>query len=405
VGEPAVPYDGRCLFVTRQVPLPASSGTRLRALQLLRTLSRHWQLHIVAGEGGLDEAARLAAALGATVDVAQPEGRSRNLRDVAAAMAQGIPLAMARHHHPELIRAVRRRLADTPVDLAIVHSLHLAGVRKAVGGVPVLLDFDNLEGQIWQRYAGLKPFPARQLMRFEGLRLLRYQARVARSVAASACVSEREAGWLRQNAPGATVIVVPNTIDVPATMPDRNPAGPLLFVGGLNWFANADGLRWFMADIWPLLKAAEPDLCFNIVGQPARSGTAGIDFKRPGVTFLGAVDRLEQAYAHSAIVVVPLRVGAGTRLKILEAFARGLPVVSTAMGADGLDVVAGRHFLEASTPEAMAAAVARLRRDATLAERLRREAYALVSEKYAGDGVVQALRALHWISRPPARSA
>jgi glycosyltransferase involved in cell wall biosynthesis len=387
------------------VPLPANSGTRLRALQLLRTLSRHWQLHIVAGEGGLDQAGRLAHALAATVDVAEPDGRTRSLRSVGAALARGIPLAMARHHHPELMRTVRRRLAQSPVDLAIIHSLHLAGLRRAIAGVPVLVDFDNLEGQIWQRYAEFKRFPVRQLMRFEGLRLLRYQARVASSVAASACVSEPEADWLRKNAPGATVIVVPNTIEVPATMPDRNPAGPLLFVGGLNWFANADGLRWFMAETWPLLRAAEPDLCFNIVGPPAREGTAGIDFNRPGVTYLGVVDRLEQAYADSAVAVVPLRVGAGTRLKILEAFARGLPVVSTAMGADGLDVVAGRHFLEASTPEAMVAAISRLRRDATLAERLRREAYALVSEKYAGDGVARALRALPGISRPTARSA
>jgi glycosyltransferase involved in cell wall biosynthesis len=155
---------------------------------------------------------------------------------------------------------------------------------------------------------------------------------------------------------------------------------------------NVDGVVYFLREIWPRIVAARPDARFVVVGAdpaPTIRAHAG-----PGVTIVGPVDDLRPYLAAAAVVVVPLRLGSGTRLKILEAWAMGRPVVSTALGAEGLEAVSGRHLLIADDAAGFASAVVRVLSEPELGDALGRAGRALVTERYSWHRAAGALEGL-----------
>jgi glycosyltransferase involved in cell wall biosynthesis len=381
-----------CLFVTRELPLPPQTGSRQRALQLVHALRQRFALQVVADWGSAQDAATLSAEIGGSVALAASQATRPGLRDWGVALTRRTPLPMARHYRARLEDSVHRRVAEGGVDLVVVHNLHLATLAFGLRGVPWMVDFDNLEGVIWERYAALRPAPLRPIFRWAGAQIARYQSRVARAAVLTTCVSTLDAERLRRSAPGARVAVVPNAVAVPLSLPAYDANGGFLFVGALDWMANVDGLHWFLQTAWPQLQARFPDRAFEIVGRPPRRPLVFLN--QPQVQVRGLLPDVEPSYARAAVAVVPLRIGGGTRIKILEAFAHGVPVVTTAVGAEGLDVVSGEHLLVADSAEGMAAAIQRLVTVPAEAERLRRGAFALVQNHHSADAVVRAVAAL-----------
>ena len=198
---------------------------------------------------------------------------------------------------------------------------------------------------------------------------------------------------LAADAPSVNTVVIPNAADVERLQPrDTDPAPDgrtVLFFGLLATVPNVDGVLYFLREIWPRIAAARPEARFVIIGAdpaPAIRAHAG-----PGVTVAGPVDDLRPHLSAAAVVVVPLRLGSGTRLKILEAWAMARPVVSTALGAEGLDCVPGRHLLIADDPSGFASSVLRVLSEPGLADELGRAGRALVSDRYSWRGAAQAL--------------
>jgi glycosyltransferase involved in cell wall biosynthesis len=387
-----------CLFVTRSLPFPPDSGSRLRAFQVLKGLRRYCELHVVAGDGDPQAARNLARLLGATVQVADSSGPAERCRDLVIALRRRTPVAMARHHNGSLQRLATQTLRHSRIDFAVVQSVHLGALAAGLTSVPVVMDFENVEGQIWQRYAAFGRRPLRPLLRYEGRRLIDYQRRLTESASAVMCVSDLDAQTVRHLTAEGDIVVVPNTVEVPRCIPDRKAAGGALFVGSLDWFANLDGLRWFDEEVWPRVVARVPDRSFQIVGRSSRAGS--LHLSAPQTRYLGPVRDLGPAYRNAAVVVVPVRVGGGTRLKILEAFAHGVPVVSTSLGAEGLMVQDGVHLMLSDSPAAMAESIELIMRDARYADRLRASAFELVRRHYSDEAVVDALGEL-----PPLRRA
>ncbi len=186
---------------------------------------------------------------------------------------------------------------------------------------------------------------------------------------------------------GQDAAVLPNGISMPprvdgqrATRAEDDSGGLGLFVGFLPWWPNRDATRFFAKQVLPLVRRAHPDFGFRVVGRR----TAGLDDVEAisGVELAGFAPDLAAEYDRADLVVVPLRAGSGTRIKILEAFAHQVPVVSTSIGAEGLDVTSGTHLLLADTAEEFAAAIGRLQADPDLGRRLSGQAFDLVSETY-----------------------
>jgi glycosyltransferase involved in cell wall biosynthesis len=227
--------------------------------------------------------------------------------------------------------------------------------------------------------------------RLNGSDWRRFQRSVATEVARVAVPSELDAA--RSNLPNVTVI--PNTYPRPlrpAGDPTASRPPVLLFQGTLGYPPNIDGAQWLATAIAPHVRAAIPSTEVRLVGRPA---TDVVLLHQPGaVTVVGEVPSMEEELAKASVAVVPVRYGGGTRIKILESFAHRVPVVSTTLGAEGLDVEDGVHLLLADDPAAFAAATVHLLRDTRLRVRLTEAAEALYSERYDGRVADEAIRRL-----------
>ena len=178
--------------------------------------------------------------------------------------------------------------------------------------------------------------------------------------------SEREREALLSRGVPARVEVIPNGVDVQsfaATQPSSEPRRNLVFVGSMDYHANVDGALYFAREVWPKIRALRPDLKFVICGSRPTAEILALRNSQPGVTVTGTVDDVRPYYQSALASIVSLRVGGGTRLKVLEAMAAGTPVVSTTLGAEGLAVTHGKDVLIADTPAEMVDAIVHLQNE------------------------------------------
>lgn len=190
---------------------------------------------------------------------------------------------------------------------------------------------------------------------------------------------------VRAQHPGARIELLPNVV-MPAAAAagvERDPMR-MLFLGTLSYLPNEDGIGWFIRDILPRVRASEPRIRMQVAGVGLPEGLVPL-LSRDGVDFVGEVHDVAPEYAAAGMLVVPLRAGSGTRIKILEAFSHGTPVVSTSIGAAGLRVTDGEHLLIADPPDAFANCCTRLARDAALRESLARNAARWVAQHHSVD--------------------
>lgn len=348
----------KVLFVAAHPPLPVDSGGRLRTFHLLDELSRRADVVLACLDREPGEARRgpgagelrraIALALPALRDVAvipAPAARKR-LRQLAT-LAGGGSYTDAMHRSPQLVDRVRAATRSFEPDLVHCDSLFCAHVRpsRPAAAAGWVLSMHNDEALLKERLAVTAgEWLRRALYRREAGRLAELQARALSGFDHAVAVSDAERERFAAAAPGADVVTVPNGVE-PLPAPEGPPSGPapgeplrLLFVGSLNYEPNAQGLEWFAREVAP---RARERLAIEIeVVGPGRRGP-----ELPGVTYLGRVEDVGAAYARAHAAVVPLRAGAGSRLKVVEALARGVPLVSTGLGVEGYDVADGEHAL------------------------------------------------------------
>lgn len=304
---------------------------------------------------------------------------------------------------PELQRALHALLRRRRRDVVSLEGPFLSGydVRVAPPGAPpplVLVDAHNVEHLLARRSQAASREVLRWLHHATNWRKVRRDELAAWRDADGVAFTSRDdatlAGPLLGPVPSA---VIPNGVDVAHFRPRRDVAvepGTLVFFGTLDYFPNQDGVRHLLADVWPRLAAAVPSARLRIIGpHPTPEVLA---WRGPRVEVVGCVEDLRPHLARAAVVVAPLRVGGGTRFKILEAMAMGRPVVSTTIGAEGLEVEDGRELLVADGPEAFAAAVRRVLADEPLARSLGAAGRALVERRYGWPAIASDLERFLW---------
>jgi polysaccharide biosynthesis protein PslH len=207
--------------------------------------------------------------------------------------------------------------------------------------------------------------------------------------------SRRDEQLVQSEYPEVRSAVVPNGVDVGEFSVSESSGEPdtILFFGAINYHPNHDGVTFFIDEILPKLRRIRPNVRLQIVGPGARQSV--LDRQGNGVEVVGMVDEVGPYIERASAVVVPLRIGGGTRLKIVEAMSKGKPVISTRLGAEGLDVVHDRDVLLADEPEDFAQQVGRVLVDPALAARLGRAGRALMEEKYSWRSIVQGLEAFY----------
>jgi len=248
---------------------------------------------------------------------------------------------------------------------------------------------------------GLRPGLAQALTLTDALKLPGYERRILSAFTHCLAVSDVDAARLRRLAPRAHVSVIPNGVDPDEFTPSAQTVQPdsLVFTASFTYAPNVDAMAFFCRQVLPRIRVAVPSVRLSIVGQHPGPEIQALQ-RLPGVEVTGRVPDVRPYLARAAVAVVPLRMGSGTRLKILEAMAMAKPVVSTPIGAEGLEVRAGYDIELARDPTAFADRTIALLHDAERRARLGERARATVLERYAWSSIVDRLDALYGAAAP-----
>lgn len=406
----------RCLFVSPFVPFPPEDGGRIRIHELMKGIARHNQVDLLTLDDGSEESRRAVGELrsqGFPVDVVSHRTR-RSPSTVARALMRGDSLYRTLYTSDALARSLRARLADTPYDIVQYEFAFMAPYAppRSGDGPRVVIDAHNLEYRLnvglRDVSTGARGIPYRTYARREAARRRREETAMFQIADQVVTVSRADRDALRRDARGVAAEVVPNGVDlerfVPSPAPEDDRPPSAVFVGKMDYRPNVDAVRWFCAEVMPLVRRASPDFRFVICGSRPTAAVRALD-RIPGVSVLGRVPDTRPYLREAALAVVPLRAGSGTRLKVLEALALGRPVVSTTLGCEGLDVVDGRHVVLADSAAGFADRVVGLLARPTERERLARAGRRLAEDCYGWPAIVNRLEQIYERVRDRERSS
>jgi polysaccharide biosynthesis protein PslH len=369
-----------------EAPYPVAGGGALRTASLLHYLARSYDTDLIVFRepGAPDPSAALPAGLVRRVAVLElprhrRDGVSRAIRN-AVRVARGVPPLVDRFSGCEA--AVLAALRGERYDLALIEHFWCAPYAEQLAPAAgrVVLDLHNIESRLHRHCAATESGPAafahhifeRASLDLERAWLPRFSGVLA--------ASREDAGRARAIAPSARFSVYPNAL-APTPLPPRGADNAVVFSGNLEYHPNRTAVRFFRTEIWPRLRAGHPGLVWRLVGknpEAVRRWTSG----DPRIEVRGPVDDAVAELARARLAVVPLLSASGTRLKILEAWAAGLPVVSTTLGAEGLPVRDGEHLLLADGAPAIARAVTRLLKCSTLASNIGQAGRLLLEKEF-----------------------
>ena len=364
-------------------PHPTRDGLAIRNFHLLRGLARSFRLrcftlvppHLARDPGEYPEEAEVET-------VPQADRRLRAARALAGAALSRWPYPELLYRSSDLARRVRDRAAAERPAWVIAHSCHVGPLALDAGG-PAWVDFHNVESEVWERMAATASTVGHRLFaRWQAPRVRALETSLLERAAGVSCVSDRDAAVFARLAPGAAPVVVPNGVDLEryAFRPEPAASERVFFVGDLSWAPNEEGVRWLAREIWPLLSRQRPRAVVEVLGRRAPADLLAL--ADPRFTFAGEGGDTRPHWRGAAVAVVPLLAGGGTRLKILEAAAAGVPVVSTSVGAEGLSFVNGEEILLCDSPAEFADAVAGLLGDEGAGRRQAAAARARVEREY-----------------------
>lgn len=360
----------RFLFLSRWYPHPVDNGAKIRIFNLLKYLTEQHTVDLISFTERPVAETDLAAMRVYCQDVAavpyrpfQPTGMKAMVGFFAPR-----PRSVIDTFHPELDALTQQWAQKNRYDLIIASQIDMIPYALRVPGIPRL--FEEIEVTTIHEAFSRERHPLRKMR--SALTWWKLQNYIRESLphfAGYTVVSGAEREHIQRILPGyqGCVTIVPNGVDVMAHHRDFGPVEPdsLVYAGAMTYRANFDAVAYFLGEIWPHILAERPQTRFYVTGKLNGVPVEQLP-KRDGVVFTGYLDDVRPRVAQSWLSVIPLRVGGGTRLKILESLALGTPVVTTSKGMEGLELKPERDVLVADTPETFAAAVLRLLRDADL---------------------------------------
>ncbi len=396
----------KLLFVTPYLPSPPKFGGQRRLHGLMRAAADEHEVSVVAlADPSEDAAESVRATREYCRRVVTVNGSWRYAR---GARKRAIQVATLLSPWSYEWAAYRARALQSELDaLASQESfdvIQFEFAQMAIYRAPstrkrpvVVLDEHNIEFDVVRRTAEADVGAVRRAFSTVNWRKLRREERASwRRFDGCVLTSTRDREMLLSEQPGVRSCVVPNGVDVEEFAPDPRQApepDTVLFFGAVGYYPNTDGLLFFLREVWPILEKSRPGIRLRIVGPDPPAVIAS--WAGPAVEVTGYVEDIRAAIAAASVVVVPLRIGGGTRLKVVEAMALGKAMVSTTIGAEGIDVVHGRHALIADGAADFARSVLRLLDNRSLAGRLGSAARQLAVERYSWRAATDRLLAFY----------
>ena len=386
----------RILWVKAGKLLPVDTGGKIRSYNILRHLARSHDVTLLSYYGGRkDQAyeAEIARELpGAeTVHTAALDGTAlAQSLDYLRLVFQSAPFAVSKFTHPAVKRVVGSWTATRKFDVAVCDFLSASLNFPSTLTTPTVLFQHNVETALWQRLAATESNLVRRFVyKIEFRKMANYERATLRKFHHVVAVSDHDRQQMLAMDPSCLIEVVPTGVDTEkyTVAPPADAIPPrIVFLGSMDWEPNIDAVTYFCRDIFPRIRAQFPAAIFQIVGRNPHVSVRQLASKAVQVT--GTVLSVAEYLRGATLVVVPLRIGGGTRLKIFEAMATGKAVVSTSIGAEGLAVQNGRDLILADDAAAFAEATVRLLSDAAL-RRQYEEAAARLAARYDWSNIVQ----------------
>lgn len=390
----------RLLYVSTWFPYPPDNGARTRAYNLLRQLAGVHEVHLVTFMPTATNERHLPylRALCPSVQVVRRDPFRRDPVRALLGYFSTRPRGLASTYSREMMATVSAAIQEQRFDAVIASTVVVAPYALAQRQCRKILEEQNfLTRMMWERYKRQHD-PLRRLVAWLTWRKsARYETLLFRQFDAISMVSEVDRAAVVDLMPDLwqRVSVIPNGVDLEyyslsgeAPLPNT-----LIYSGPLVHNANLDAMNYFLREILPAIQAELPDVSLTITGLMDGVSVRSLPLS-DRVTLSGYVDDIRPLVRRSWACVVPLRIGGGTRLKLLEALALGTPVISTTKGAEGLGLTPGREVLVADDPAAFAAETVRLLRDRSLRDELAKRGRALVEREYSWDSVGSRLNAL-----------
>jgi polysaccharide biosynthesis protein PslH len=367
---------------------PLDTGAKLRNYHLARVLAERAQVSLLSFTDHQQSFANLEKAYEKVITVKRDSAYTLK-KMVRGALGQ-TPLPVLNYTTTSMTRALERLLGAQDFDLIQVESIHLmsylATIRQARQRSLIVCDWHNIESELMRRYSEREPsWPRRVYARRTARLMSEFERRALREFDAHIVVSRRDAERLRELNPEARVFVIENGVDTAFYSDlgprDESPARRIVFVGSMDYHANVEAAVNFAREVWPRVRDRQPELVFTVVGKDPAPEVRELA-QLPGIEVTGTVDDVRPFYHEAIAAVVPLNVGGGSRLKILEAMAAGVPVVSTTLGAEGLEVQPDENILIADSSEQIFEAIINVVENEARHRDLCDAGHALVSSRY-----------------------
>jgi polysaccharide biosynthesis protein PslH len=390
------------LWLAHAIPYPPKAGFLTRSYHLLRELARRQRVDLIAFvqepwvrtlfptlQQGLEESRHALESFCGSVtflpiDHLQPRW-GKQLTALRALLAGSTYTTSWLVSAPARV-AIAGQLAAHSYDLVHFDTIGLAPYRTLTGRIPATLTHHNIESHMLQRRAdNTANVIARSYFRHEGHKLQTIERHSAAQFARHITCSALDRTRLREIAPDADIVVIPNGVDTEffgsqgrALRPDS-----VVFVGSMNWYPNVAAMLFFLREIWPSLKSRVPRATMDIAGSSPDESVVKLARSSPDVTVHGYLPDVRPLIDSAAVYVCPIRDGGGTKLKILDAFAMSKCVVAHPIACEGIDIAAGETVVLASTPEEFVAEISSLLADAARRVAIGAAARQLVKQKYS----------------------
>lgn len=387
----------KILWVNCNFLHPTTKGGQIRTLEMLKRLHRDHEVHYVAFlDPSHPQAAEMAREYSTKAYPVEFEGfekRSwRFLSALALSPMASLPLAIGRWKS-RAMRELVSRLRKTEDFDSVVLDFLVTPVNVTPDLKGTVLFQHNVEAMIWERHHGLAANPLKRVyLRLQRDRMRAFERKICHAVDHVITVSEQDANQHRSRYGIESVSWVPTGVDLDYFAPPAAAAAQdidLMFLGSMDWMPNIDGVAWFAETMLPEILTRRPGTKIAIVGRRPPASIQDLANRFPGVTITGTVDDVRPYLWRSKVSIVPLRVGGGTRLKIYESVAARVPVVSTTIGAEGLDLQHPAQIRLADTPAAFVEECLKLLANPNEGSALSEESWRYVSRHYSWDSVTQ----------------
>ncbi len=395
----------KILFLSQIVPYPPHGGVLQRGYNIVREIAKYNDVYLLAfvhpdilnSEELVNESRNVLTKHCKVVEYFSlwpKQSLYHKYLAIISGLFSSLPFSVVAHKSEHLKNKILNIMATENIDLVHFDTIALAQYRDCIGATISTLTHHNVESELMHRRALVeKNTLARHYLNREVKKLQKYEASESKKFNINLMMSSVDESKLKELSPGVNTAIIPNGVDVDYYKPIRGQEGnAIIYTGGMNMFANCDAVLYLVKEVWPILKKAVPDIVFYIVGQDPPLEIINLAKSDSGLKVLGFVDDVRPFVAKAGVYVVPLRVGGGTRLKVLDALSQGKAIVSTSIGCEGIQIKSGKNIVIEDEPDKFANEIIALLCDNNKRSALGENARALAKSNYAWSSIGEKLQ-------------